>query len=217
MKNTESLDTIYYCVIFKLFDGWGRSKSKRHLIINVVGLIQHIYIENALASKFKSKGILLWRRGFAFVVTGNERLWIPSGLRKIRFGQGRSPEKSPIGADGPNVWVLHSEQPQDCWLRWSKNFLGSCKIISAPNQQKVAWKTMPVFPPKNELWMFFLVWNVDCKLLLIMVRKKAKQWDWIQSSCFEFLKRGGKKCCGTMVLYPVKICYLYFNKTLTGQ
>ena len=34
--------------------------------------------------------------------------------------------------------------------------LVSCKIISAPNQQEVAWKTMPTFP-KNGLWMFVFV------------------------------------------------------------
>lgn len=47
--------------------------------------------------KFKSKDMLLWRRGFAFVSTGNEGLWIHSGLRRIKFDQGRPPEKSQIG------------------------------------------------------------------------------------------------------------------------
>ena len=45
-----------------------------HLIINAAGLIQYLYFKNALILKFKSKDILLWRRGFAFVSTGNERL-----------------------------------------------------------------------------------------------------------------------------------------------
>ena len=80
----------------------GANVVKRYLIINAAGLIQHIYFENALTSKFKSRDLLLWRRGFAFVSTGNERLWIHSGLRKIRFDQGRSPEASPIGADDPD-------------------------------------------------------------------------------------------------------------------
>ena len=75
--------------------------AKRYLIINAAELIQHIYLENILTSKFKSRGMLHWRRGFAFVSIGNERLWIYSGLtKKIRFDQGRSPEESPIGADG---------------------------------------------------------------------------------------------------------------------
>ena len=65
--------------------------GKRHLIIKAARLIQHMYFENALTSKFNSKGMLLWRRSFAFVSTGNERLWIHSGLRKIKFDQGRPP------------------------------------------------------------------------------------------------------------------------------
>ena len=67
----------------------GTTTAKRHLIINVAGFIQHIYFENALTSKFKSKDMLLWRRGFAFVSTGNKGLWIHFALGKIRFDQGR--------------------------------------------------------------------------------------------------------------------------------
>ena len=26
-----------------------------------------------------------------------------------------------------------------------------------------------------------------------------------------------KNCCGTMVLYLIKMCYLYFNKMMIGQ
>ena len=47
--------------------------------------------------------MLLWRRGFAFVSTENERLWIYSELRKIIFDQGRPLEQSPVGTDGPDV------------------------------------------------------------------------------------------------------------------
>ena len=73
------------------------------MITNAAGLIQHIRFEIVLTSKFKSKDMLLWRRDFVFASTGNERLWIHSGLRKIRFGQGRpSEKKSLVGADGPD-------------------------------------------------------------------------------------------------------------------
>ena len=75
----------------------GLTAAKRRLIINAAGLIQHIYFENALPLKFKSKDMLLWRGGFALVTIGNERLWIYSVLRKIRFDQGKFPEKSLIG------------------------------------------------------------------------------------------------------------------------
>ena len=60
----------------------GATAAKRYLLINAAELIQDRYFENTLASKLKSKGMLLWRRGFAFVSTGNERLWIYSELRK---------------------------------------------------------------------------------------------------------------------------------------
>ena len=73
------------------------------MLINAAELIQDRYFENTLASKLKSKGMLLWRRYFAFVSTENERLWIYSELRKITFDQGRPPEKSPTGIDGPDV------------------------------------------------------------------------------------------------------------------
>ena len=77
--------------------------AKRHLIKNVPGLIQHMYFENTLTLKFKSKYMLLWRRGFAFVSAGYGVLWIHSVLRKIRFDQGRPPEKSSIKENGPDV------------------------------------------------------------------------------------------------------------------
>ena len=77
----------------------GATAAKRHLIINAARLIQYIYFENALTSKLKSKDMLLWRRGFAFVYTKNERLRIHSRLRKIRYDQGRPTEKSPMETD----------------------------------------------------------------------------------------------------------------------
>ena len=81
----------------------GATAAKRYLLINTAELIQDRYFENTLASKLKSKGIILWRRDFTFVSTENERLWIHSELRKIQFEQGRPPEKSPVGTDGPDI------------------------------------------------------------------------------------------------------------------
>ena len=58
MKNTQSRDIAYYCVVFKLFDAEEEvNAAKRYLIINAMGLIPHNYFENALTSKFKSKDI----------------------------------------------------------------------------------------------------------------------------------------------------------------
>ena len=61
-----------------------------------------------MTSKLKLKDMLLWRRGFAFVSTGNERLWIHPGLRKIKFDQGMPPEISPMGMDGPDYPMFQS-------------------------------------------------------------------------------------------------------------
>ena len=95
----------------------GATAAKGLLFINTAELTQDRYFENTLASKLKSKDMLLWRRDFAFVSTENERLWIHSELRKIRFDKERPPEKSLIGTDGPDDRVLHPEQVQDCCLR----------------------------------------------------------------------------------------------------
>ena len=81
----------------------GETAAKRYLLINAAKLTQNKYFKNTLASELKSKGMLLWRRDFAFVSTENERLWIYSELRKIIFDQGRPPEQSPVGTDGPDV------------------------------------------------------------------------------------------------------------------
>ena len=82
---------------------------KRYLLINAAELIQDRHFVNTLASKLKSKCMLLWRRDFAFVSTGNERLWIYSNLRKIRFCL--------VGTVGPDVRLLYPEQVQECCLR----------------------------------------------------------------------------------------------------
>ena len=105
MENTQRI--LILCVIMLSLNFLnaeeGATVAKRYLLINAAELIQDRYFENTLASKLKSIGMLLWRRDFAFVSTENERLWIHSELRKISFDQGRPPEKSPTGTDGPDV------------------------------------------------------------------------------------------------------------------
>ena len=119
MKDTQRILILYVFVLSLnyLNAEEGATAAKGLLFINTAELTQDRYFESTLASKLKSKGMLLWRRDFAFVSTGNERLWIHSELRKIRFEQGRPPEKSPVGKDGPDDRVLHTEQIQDCCLR----------------------------------------------------------------------------------------------------
>ena len=96
MENTQRI-LILYAIILSLNclnAEEGATDAKRYLLINVAELIQDRYFE---------KGMLLWRRDFAFVSTENERLWIYLELRKIHFDQGRPPEQSLVGTDGPDV------------------------------------------------------------------------------------------------------------------
>ena len=115
MENTQRI-LILYAIMLSLnyFNAEeGATAAKRYLLINAAELIQNKYFENTLASKLKPKGMLLWRRDFAFVFTENEKLWVHSELRKIQFDQGRPPEKSLVGTDGLDVSVLHPKWIQD--------------------------------------------------------------------------------------------------------
>ena len=119
MENTQKI-LILYAIMLSLNclnAEEGATAAKIYLLINAAELVQDRYFKNTLTSKLKSKGMLLWRRDFAFVSTENKRLWIYSELRKITFDQGRPPEKSPIGTDGPDDRGLHPELIQDCCLR----------------------------------------------------------------------------------------------------
>ena len=48
-------------------------------------LNQPIYFKDVLTSEWKSRSMLCWSRGYAFVSTGSKKSWIPSKLIKIRF------------------------------------------------------------------------------------------------------------------------------------
>ena len=116
MENTQRI-LILYAIMLSLnclIAEEGVTAAKRLLFINAAKLTQDRYFENTLASKLKSKGMLLWRRDFTFVSTENERLWIYSELkkiifkkkrkkRKIIFDQGRPPEQSLVGTNGLDV------------------------------------------------------------------------------------------------------------------
>ena len=56
-------------------------------------LNQHIYFKGILNSKFESKDILLWKRGYSFVFTEDENLCIAS--RIIWFSGSRTFERLP--------------------------------------------------------------------------------------------------------------------------
>ena len=119
MENTRRI-LILYAIMLSLNSlnvEEGATAAKGLLFINTAELTQDRHFENTLASKLKSKGMVLWGRDFAFVSIGNEKLWIHYKLRKIRFDQGRPPEKSPVGTDGLDIRILHPKQIQDCCLR----------------------------------------------------------------------------------------------------
>ena len=71
MENTQRI--LILCVIMLSLNCLnaeeGTTAAKRLLFINAAELIQYRYFENTLASKLKSKGMLLWRRDFVFVST----------------------------------------------------------------------------------------------------------------------------------------------------
>lgn len=57
-----------------------------------VELNHPIYYKDALTSEWKQVKVLHWVHGFAYSPIGNEKLWIPSKLIKIRIEQERVPE-----------------------------------------------------------------------------------------------------------------------------
>ena len=92
MENSESLDSVYYCVFFEFFLTVKELSTERYFIVWAAKLNQHVYYKGKgiLSSKFGSKDMLLWKRDF--VSTEDENLWISSRL--IWFDEPRVPERS---------------------------------------------------------------------------------------------------------------------------
>ncbi|KAL6030444.1 hypothetical protein STEG23_025180 [Scotinomys teguina] len=66
----------------------GTTAAERHWIIEKTAeLNQPIYFKDVLTSEWKPGYVLRWGRGFAFISTGEDKLWIPSKLIKVRFEQ----------------------------------------------------------------------------------------------------------------------------------
>ena len=101
MKTTQRIQILYVIMLSLncLNIQEGAITAKRYLFINAAESILNRYFENTLTSK----DMFFWRRGFAFVFTENEKLWVHSELRKTRFDQGRPHERSPVETDGPAV------------------------------------------------------------------------------------------------------------------
>ncbi|KAL6045669.1 hypothetical protein STEG23_015755 [Scotinomys teguina] len=61
----------------------GTTAAERHWIIEKTAeLNQPIYFKDVLTSEWKPGYVLRWGRGFAFISTGEDKLWIPSKLIK---------------------------------------------------------------------------------------------------------------------------------------
>ena len=84
MENTQRILILYVIMLSLncLNAEEGATAATRLLFINAAEITRDRFFENTLASKLKSKGMLLWRRDSAFVSTENERLWIHSELKK---------------------------------------------------------------------------------------------------------------------------------------
>lgn len=80
MGNVQIVWILYAIVLSLNF-----STAKRHWIIKPARVNQPICFKDTLASKFKSKDVLIWGRRYAFNSAGNEWLWIHFKLKKIRF------------------------------------------------------------------------------------------------------------------------------------
>ncbi|KAL6038422.1 hypothetical protein STEG23_016128, partial [Scotinomys teguina] len=62
----------------------GTTAAERHWIIEKTAeLNQPIYFKDVLTSEWKPGYVLRWGRGFAFISTGEDKLWIPSKLIKL--------------------------------------------------------------------------------------------------------------------------------------
>ena len=172
MENAQRIFILYAIMLSLncLIAEEGATTAKRLLFINAAELTQDRNFENTLASKLKSKGMLLWRRDFAFVSTENERLCIYSELQKNHLW----PRETTWAISGRNRWprclssssrtgsrllpeMIKTHRILQSGLDYNSKFsLGPHKIISAPNQQEVAWNTTPTFPT-NGLWVFSFV------------------------------------------------------------
>lgn len=75
MGNHGILDLVYIVLSLNIVtaDQWAVT-AKKHWIMETARLNQPIYFYNILTSKWNSKRVLLWERGYAFIFTGNEKL-----------------------------------------------------------------------------------------------------------------------------------------------
>ena len=90
MENSQRVWIMY--IVFSLkFLTVKELNTERHFIVWAAKLIQHICSKGILTSGFRSKNMMLWKRGSAFVFTEDETLWIASIL--IWYDRPHPPER----------------------------------------------------------------------------------------------------------------------------
>ena len=90
MEYTQRVWIMCIIVISLKFLTMNELSTKRHFIVWAAKLNQHVYYKSIMTSKFGSKDMLLWKRGY-FVFTEDENLWIAS--RPIWFHGTRPAER----------------------------------------------------------------------------------------------------------------------------
>ena len=92
MKNTQGVWTLYGVMLnlkYLNVDKQHTAAERRRIVKQTDKLDQPRYCRNVTTLKWKTKYALHWERDCASVSTGNERLWIPSRLVMVSFGQGK--------------------------------------------------------------------------------------------------------------------------------
>lgn len=75
-------------------DEKGQTAAERHWTTEKTSeLNQPVYFKDVITSVWKQGYVLRWGRGYAFVSTGEEKVWVPSKLIKIRSEQKTSQEE----------------------------------------------------------------------------------------------------------------------------
>ena len=91
MENTQRVWIMYIIVLSSNFLTAKELSTERHFIVWAAKANKHVYYKGIMTSKFRSKDMLLWKRGSSLLSTEDENLWIASRL--VWFDGTRSPER----------------------------------------------------------------------------------------------------------------------------
>lgn len=95
MENTESLEPIQDFVDFEVLNANEQKITGAERYWTLEGTAESTQPRNCgnvLIQKCKSKNVLHWGKGFAFIFTENVNLWFLFRLKMIKFERERLPE-----------------------------------------------------------------------------------------------------------------------------